>query len=469
MIELFDTAVLSRIQFAFTISVHIIFPAFTIGLASWLAFIEGMWLKTKHPIYLEIFQFWVKIFAVTFGMGVVSGLVMVYQFGTNWAVFSDHVGNVIGPLLGFEVLTAFFLEASFLGIMLFGMNRVGPKMHFAATLFVALGTLLSAFWILSANSFMHTPQGFEIAENGILVPTNWLEILFNPSFPYRFFHMVIAAFLTTALVVSGVSAWYLLKDRYVSHARIMLVKALFAVAILIPIQIYVGDASGLNTLEHQPEKIAAMEGVWEDESPAALVLFGIPSEKTQSTNYAIKIPHLASLILTHSWDGEVKGLKNWAREDRPPVWPVFFSFRIMVGMGLLMLFTGICAMYLYFRKRLFTTKWFQRWCVLMAPAGFIAILTGWFVTEIGRQPYVVYGVLRTADMVSPVTPHEVAWSLAVFVVVYFAVFGTGIYYIFRLINKGMEVGQWQDTYGQHALKNPTTIADIFLFKSKKDK
>ncbi len=462
MLELFDTAILSRIQFAFTISVHIIFPALTIGLASWLTYIEALWLKTNHPIYMEIYQFWVKVFAVTFGMGVVSGLVMVYQFGTNWSEFSAYVGNVIGPLMGFEVLTAFFLEASFLGIMLFGMNRVSPKMHFAATVFVAIGTLISSFWILSANSWMQTPQGYEVAENGILLPTDWLEIIFNPSFPYRLFHMVLAAFLTTGLVVAGVSAWYLLKGRYTNHARIMFAKALIAVAILIPIQIYVGDLSGLNTLKHQPEKVAAMEGIWNDEKPAALILFGIPNEETKTTDYAVKIPHLASLILTHSWDGEVKGLNNWARDDRPPVWPVFFSFRIMVGIGILMLITGIIAMYLYWRKTLHTSRWFQRWCVLMSPTGFIAILTGWFVTEIGRQPYVVHGVLRTADMVSPVTPYEVAWSLLIFVIVYFSVFGAGIFYIFRLINKGLQVGQWHETYGRH-------LSDALILKLPREK
>lgn len=470
MLETFDHVLLSRIQFAFTVSFHIIFPAFTIGLASWLAVLEGMHLKTKHPIYMEIYDFWVKIFAVVFGMGVVSGLVMAYQFGTNWSEFSDGVGNVIGPLLGYEVLTAFFLEASFLGIMLFGRNKVGPKMHFASTVIVAVGTLMSAFWILSANSWMQTPQGYEITAEGILYPTSWLEIVFNPSFPHRFFHMVLAAYLTTAFVVAGVGAWYLLKHRYTSHAKIIFAKALLAIAILAPIQAYVGDAHGLNTLKYQPEKIAAIEGIWDDEKGAGLVAFGIPSEETQSTEYAIKIPHLASLILTHTWDGEIKGLKNWPREDRPPVLPVFFSFRVMVGIAVLMIFTGITALVLQYRKRLYTAKWFQRWCVLMAPSGFIALLAGWFVTEIGRQPYVVYGILRTADMASPITTHEVAWSLSLFVLVYFSVFGAGIYYVFRLINKGIKIGDWHDMYGQHHVREPHTIIDAFrLISPKGDK
>ncbi len=464
MLEALDHIMLSRIQFAFTVTVHIIFPALTIGLASWLAVLEGLWLKTKHPIYMEVYQFWVKIFAVNFGMGVVSGLVMAYQFGTNWSGFSDHVGNVIGPLLGFEVLTAFFLEASFLGIMLFGREKVGPKMHFASTVIVAVGTLVSAFWILSANSWMQTPQGFTVMENGTLHPTDWLEIVFNPSFPYRLVHMILAAFLTTGFVVAGVGGWYLLKNRYASHAKIMFAKALLAIAILAPLQLLVGDLHGTNTVKYQPEKIAAMEGLWETEKGAGLVLFGIPNETTETTDHAIKIPKLASLILTHDTEGEVKGMKHWAPEDRPPMPVVFYSFRIMVGIGMLMILTGIMALVLQYTKRLYTARWFQRWCILMWPAGFIALLAGWFVTEIGRQPYLVYGVLRTVQMASPITAPEVAWSLLTFVVVYFSVFGAGVYYIFRLINKGVNVGEWHDLYGQHHVKEPVTIIDAFRLR-----
>lgn len=464
MFDALDHILLSRIQFAFTVAVHIIFPALTIGLASWLAVLEGMWLKTKHPIYMEVYQFWVKIFAVNFGMGVVSGLVMAYQFGTNWSNFSDHVGNVIGPLLGYEVLTAFFLEASFLGIMLFGREKVGPKMHFLSTVIVAVGTLVSAFWILSANSWMQTPQGFMTMPNGTLHPLNWWEIIFNPSFPYRFFHMTLAAFLSTAFVVAGVGAWYLLRGLYTSHAKIMFAKALLAIAILAPLQLLVGDLHGANTLEHQPVKVAAMEGIWETQKGAALVLFGVPNEKTETTDYAIKIPKMASVILTHDHEGEVKGLKHWPAEERPPVGIVFYSFRIMVGIGILMIVTGLVAVFLQFTQHLYSSRAFQRWCVLMAPMGFVALLAGWFVTEVGRQPYIVFGVLRTLQMASPVSAPAIAWSLITFVVVYFSVFGAGVYYIFRLIGKGIGVGEWHDLYGQHHVRHPITILDAFRLR-----
>lgn len=458
--DMLDAVFLSRLQFAFTVAMHIIFPALTIGLASWLAYLEGMWLKTDHPIYLEIYQFWVKIFAVNFGMGVVSGLVMSYQFGTNWSQFSDSVGNVIGPLLGFEVLTAFFLEASFLGIMLFGAGRVSKRMHFASTLIVAFGTLLSAFWILSANSWMQTPTGFTVGENNILYPDNWLDIVFNPSFAPRFFHMVTGAYLTTAFVIAGVAAWYMLKGRFVKPAQIMFAKTMIAIAILAPVQILIGDIHGTNTLAYQPEKVAAIEGLWDTTQYADLLLFAVPDEDMQTNHHEIRIPGLASLILTHSFDGELQGLKEFA-PNIAPVAPVFYAFRIMVGIGVLMLLTGLIALFLYSKKRLFTSAWFQRWCVLMAPSGFIAVIAGWCVTEIGRQPYVVFGVLKTADMASPVPAAAVAWSLLLFVVVYLAVFGAGVYYIIRLIKKGPKLGDWHDLYGAHHVKEPATLADVF--------
>ncbi len=431
-----DPILLARIQFAFTISFHIIFPAFTIGLASWLAVVEWRWLVTGKKVYLEIYKLWVKIFAVTFGMGVVSGVVMSYQFGTNWSAFSDKVGNVIGPLLGYEVLTAFFLEASFLGIMLFGMNRVSKRMHFISTVIVAFGTLVSAFWILAANSWMQTPQGYRIGEDGLLYPTDWLEVIFNPSFPYRLFHMVTAAFLTTAFVVGGIGAYYLWKKRHQEHAKVMLGMAMLMAIFVSPIQIFIGDLHGLNTLEHQPVKVAAMEGIWETQKGAPLTMFGIPDEGTETTKYSVEIPGAASLILTHDWNGEIKGLKEWAKEERPPVLPVFISFRVMVGIGMLMLLTGIFGAFLYLRKRLYDTRWFQIWCITMTPSGFVAILAGWFVTEIGRQPYVAYGIIRTSDAASPILGPQVAASLVAFIVVYFFVFGAGSYYILRLIGKG---------------------------------
>lgn len=456
----FDPHILSRIQFGFTISFHIIFPSLTIGLASWLAVLEGLWLKTGNLYYKDLYQQWVKIFAVTFGMGVVSGVVMSYQFGTNWSVFSDRTGNVLGPLLAFEVLTAFFLEASFLGIMIFGWGRVTQKMHFISTLIVAIGTVISAFWILSANSWMQTPAGYEIHQGGIFHPMSWLDIIFNPSFPYRFMHMVTAAYLTTAFFVGGVGAWYLLKNRYVAHARVALGMAMLMALFVAPVQIFLGDQHGLNTLEHQPAKISAIEGIWENEKGASLILFGWPDETQEETTYALKIPKLASLILTHDPMGEVKGLKNWPKDERPPVLLPFICFRIMVGIGCLMALTGLMALWLYFRGRLFTKKWFQIWCIMMAPSGFIAILSGWFVTEIGRQPYIVYGLMKTFNAASPVLGQYVFLSLLAFIVVYSFVFGAGIYYIGVLIRRGPTPSPKDgEVYGSHGLKtSPSVIA-----------
>ncbi|MCC8483299.1 MAG: cytochrome ubiquinol oxidase subunit I [Rickettsia endosymbiont of Labidopullus appendiculatus] len=450
----FDPNLLSRIQFAFTISFHIIFPSFTIGLASWLAVVEGLWLKTGNNIYQEIYKFWIKIFAITFGMGVVSGVVLSYQIGTNWSGFSDKVGNVLGPLLGFEVLAAFFLESSFLGVMLFGWNKVSKKMHFAATLIVAIGTIISAFWILSANSWMQTPTGYEVRADNILYPTNWLEIIFNPSFPYRFCHMIVASYLTTAFVIGGVAAWYLVQKKFVAHAKIMFGMAMLMAVFVAPIQLFIGDQHGLNTLEHQPAKIAAMEGIWDTEKGAALRVFGWPSAQEETTKYTIDIPKVASLILTHSLDGEVQGLKEWSKENRPPVLIVFLCFRIMVGIGMLMIITGVIAVVLYLRKRLFDTKWFQYWCMLMTPTGFVAVLSGWFVTEIGRQPYIVYNIIRTSEASSPVLGQYIFTSLIAFVIVYVFIFGSATYYIIDLIKKGPTIITKEEIYGFHSLGNP---------------
>jgi cytochrome d ubiquinol oxidase subunit I len=451
----FDPTLLSRIQFAFTISFHIVFPALTIGLSSWLAVIEGLWLLTDKQVYQEIYKLWVKIFAVTFALGVVSGVVMSYQFGTNWSGFADKTGNVLGPLFAFEVLTAFFLEASFLGIMIFGWERVTRGMHFASTLIVAIGTITSAFWILSANSWMQTPAGYEIAANGIFHPLDWLAIIFNPSFPYRLAHMVIAAYLTTAFFVGGVGSWYLLKRRSLSHARVMVGMAMLMAVFVTPIQVLVGDLHGLNTYEHQPAKVAAIEGNWETEIGSPLLLWGWPDQKAEETRYALKIPKLSSLILTHSLEGEVKGLKEWPKKERPPVPIVFWSFRVMVGIGLLMLLTGLVAIWLYMQGKLFERKWFQRWCITMAPSGFIAILAGWFVTEVGRQPYVVYGLVRTSEVVSPVPGQHVFLSLIAFIIVYTFVFGAGVFYILKLIQKGpTSFLKEKEIYGSHGLEAP---------------
>lgn len=460
----FDPVILSRIQFAFTISFHILFPSFTIGLASWLAVLEGLWLFTKQDTYKEIYKFWVKIFAVTFGMGVVSGVVLSYQFGTNWSGFSDKVGNILGPLMGFEVLTAFFLESTFLGIMLFGWERVSPRMHFTSTVVVAIGTLISAFWILSANSWMHTPVGYEIQEGNIFHPGNWLEIIFNPSFPYRLFHMITAAYLTTAFVVGGVSAWYLWKKKHIVHAKIMFGMAMLMAIAVTPVQIFLGDLHGLNTLKYQPAKIAAIEAIWETSKTVPLTLFAWPDSQAEKNLYTIEIPKLGSLILTHDVNGEVKGLKAWPENERPPVAPLFYCFRLMVGIGVLMLFTGICAFILNWRKKLFETSWFQGLCMLMTPSGFVAILAGWMVTEMGRQPYVVYGMLRTKDVVSPVLGIEVLISLLAFLLVYTIVFGAGTYYILKLIQVGPETKA--GVYGEHGIKHPVLLSDIFNISRK---
>lgn len=451
MFEL-EPVLLARIQFAFTISFHIVFPAFTIGLASWLAVVEGMYLKTGKKVYQEVYKMWVKIFAVCFGMGVVSGVVMSYQFGTNWSLFSDKVGNVIGPLLGYEVLTAFFLEASFLGIMLFGWGKVSSKMHFISTVIVAVGTLISAFWILSANSWMQTPQGFEMGDDGLLYPTNWIEVIFNPSFPYRFAHMVTAAYLTTAFVVGGIGAFYLFRNKFTEHAKIMMGMAMIMAVFVAPVQLLIGHAHGENTMHHQPVKVAAMEGNWERGTNKPLYLFGWPNEETETTDYGIKIPNGASYILTGNINGEIPGLKDVAKEDRPPVAWVFWSFRVMVGIGMAMIFTGVLAAILFLSKRLFTTKLFQLWCMAMTPTGFIAVLAGWFVTEIGRQPYTAYGVIRTSESISPVIAEQLAITLALFIIVYTFVFGAGTYYILKLIGKGpVSLDDKSDIYYAHGI------------------
>jgi cytochrome d ubiquinol oxidase subunit I len=428
---------LARIQFAFTVSFHILFPAFTIGLASWLAVLEWRWLRTKDTRFLDLYRFWVRVFALAFGMGVVSGVVMSWQFGTNWSLFSDKTANVLGPLLGYEVMTAFFLESSFLGVMLFGWGRVSPRMHFVSTCLVAFGTLVSAFWILAANSWMQTPAGFVQGADGRLFPSDWFQVVFNPSFPWRLVHMLMGAFLTTAFVVGGTGALYLLQKRHVKHARLMLGMATLMAALVTPLQILAGDLHGLNTLEHQPAKVAAMEGIWETEKGAALRLFAWPDAREERNRFEITWPRMASLILTHDTEGVVRGLKSWPAEDRPPAGIVFWSFRVMVGAGLLMLALGWASAWLFFRGRLFQTRWVQISWVAMIPSGFLAILAGWFVTETGRQPWTVYGVIRTAESASPaVTGPWVAWSLAAFVLVYLVVFGTGTGFMVRMIRQG---------------------------------
>lgn len=437
-----DPVVLARIQFAFTVSFHFIFPAFSIGLASFLAVLEGLWLWTGKQRFIDLYKFWLKIFAVAFAMGVVSGITMSYQFGTNWAVFSDRAGPVIGPLMAYEVLTAFFLEAGFLGVMLFGMTRVGKGLHFAATCAVAVGTAISAFWILSVNSWMHTPQGYGIAANGQFVPVDWWAIVFNPSFPYRLVHTVIAAYLTTALVVGACSAWHLLRGEKTAANRTAFSMAMWMAALVTPVQIAAGDAHGLNTLEHQPAKVMAMEGHFDSHPDGApLILFGVPNPAEKRVDYAVEIPKLSSLILKHDFDAPLAGLDTIPDDREPPVGIVFWSFRVMVGLGFLMLGLGLWSLFARLRGKLYDWIWLHRFAVAMGPAGFVAVLAGWITTEVGRQPWTIYGVMRTAESVSPVAAPAVATSLAAFVLVYFAVFGFGVWYILRLMAKGVQPGE----------------------------
>jgi cytochrome bd ubiquinol oxidase subunit I len=437
-----DAVLLARVQFAFTMAFHIIFPAFTIGLASYLAVLEALWLWSGREVFINLFNYWLKIFAVVFGMGVVSGIVMSYQFGTNWAAFSDKAGSVIGPLMAYEVLTAFFLEAGFLGVMLFGLQRVGPRLHFLATLMVAIGTLLSAFWILSANSWMQTPAGYAMHANGQFVPADWLKVIFNPSFPYRLVHMVLAAYLTTALVVGAVGAFHLLRDTHLAGARVMFSMAMWMATLVAPVQILAGDQHGLNTLEHQPIKIMGIEGHFQSYPEGApLVLLGIPDQAAGEIRYAVELPKLGSLILKHSLDAPLEGLDTVPRENWPPVPITFWAFRVMVGIGLLMVALGLFSLWARWSGTLYDNRWLHRFALMMGPAGFVAVIAGWVTTETGRQPFTVYGLLRTAESASPLASPAVGSSLIAFAIVYFAVFGAGVVYILRLMKSPPHVGE----------------------------
>ncbi|MNM38447.1 Cytochrome bd-I ubiquinol oxidase subunit 1 [compost metagenome] len=442
---------LARIQFAFTVTFHIIFPAITIGLASFLAVLEGLWLWKKDNAYLDLYHFWSKIFAVNFAMGVVSGLVMAYQFGTNWSFYSQFAGSITGPLLTYEVLTAFFLEAGFLGVMLFGWHKVGRGLHFFATVMVAVGTLISATWILASNSWMQTPQGHEVI-NGVVIPVDWVAIIFNPSFPYRLAHMVTAAMLSTALFVGAAGAWHLLKGHSSAAVKRMFSMALWMLLFTAPLQVLIGDLHGLNTLKHQPAKIAAVEGHWSNTpgEGVPLILFGIPDMQAETTRYKVEIPNLASLILTHSWDGQIPGLKDFPPQDRPNSTFLFWSFRVMVGLGMLMVVLSLHGLWMRGRRRLYESRALARFALWMGPSGLIALLAGWYVTEVGRQPWVVYGLMRTKDAVSDHSAMTLSIGLVVLVVMYLGVFGTGIVYLLRLVRKQPEAHGHEDLHGDIA-------------------
>lgn len=434
----------ARGQFAVTISFHIVLAAFSIGMAHFLLVLEALWLWRRQQVYLDIYRYWLKIFALNVAIGTASGLMLEYQFGLNWARLSAQAGEVLGPLMFYEVMAAFFLEAGFLGIMLFGIKKVGPGLHFLATAAVAVGSIISAFWILSANSWMHTPQGFGVGADGRFVAQDWWAIIFNPSFPYRFVHMMLATYLATALLVAGTSAWQLLREPTHLHAKVQFSMALWAVAVLAPVQIVVGDLHGENTLKFQPQKVAAIEGAWTRPAPGAgepLRLFALPDMAERRNHLELAIPRVASLYLRHDLSSTIKPLTEFAPQDIPPVAVVFWAFRAMVGLGLLILALGITSLVLRYRKRLYTTRWLQHGCLLMAPAGFMAMISGWIVTEVGRQPFTVYGLLRTADSASPVSSEQVINSTFTILFFYLVVFGIGLWVLLRILRHPASEGE----------------------------
>ncbi len=431
-----DPVFLSRLQFAWLIAWHILLPALTVGLASYIALLEGLSFFTGRDIYLRISAFWIKIFSVAFGMGVVSGVIMPFQFGSNWSRFSDATGNVVGPLLAYEAIMAFFLEAAFLGVLLFGRKLAPRWAHFFAAIMVAVGTLLSTFWIIAANSWMQTPAGYEIVD-GRFYAVDWLAAIFSPSFPYRLMHTVVAFYVTTGFVVVGVGAALVRRGGFVSEGRVMVGMTLWLLTALTPLQILLGDLHGLNTLAMQPAKIAAIEARWDTTRAAPLTLFAIPDASAERNDFALDVPYLGSLILTHSLDGEIRGLKDFPRDQRPPVAIPFFAFRVMVGLGVAMLAIVALGLWLRLRGRLFDNDAFLRLCQVCAPIGFFAVIAGWVTTEVGRQPWTVYGLMRTADSVSPsLSSRDVLISLAAYMVVYLVVFPAGAIVMTRIVRKG---------------------------------
>jgi cytochrome d ubiquinol oxidase subunit I len=434
-----DPVLLSRLQFAWVIGWHILMPAFTVGMASYIAILEGLHFVTGRSVYLHISTFWIRIFSVAFGVGVVTGVVMPFQIGTNWSRYADATGNVLGPLFAYEGLTAFFLEAAFLGVLLFGRRLVPPWAHFVAALMVASGTLFSSFWILAANSWMQTPAGYEVID-GRFFPMDWFDVVFSPSFPYRLAHTVTGFFVTTGFVVVAIAAWLIRRRQSVEEARVMLSMTLWLLTFLVPLQIILGDQHGLNTAEHQPAKLAAIEARWDTERSFPLTLFAIPDPANETNRYAIDLPYLGSLILTHSLDGEIKGLKAFKPEDRPPVAIPFFAFRIMAGIGFLMLALVATSWWLRYRRRFFDSPWFLRACMAMGPAGFVAVLAGWATTEVGRQPWTVYGLLRTVDSTPPsLRGGDVLASLLAYMAVYLIIYPSAIFIAARLVRHGPAV------------------------------
>jgi cytochrome bd ubiquinol oxidase subunit I len=428
-----DPVLLSRLQFAWVIGWHILLPAFTVGLASFVAFLEGAHALTKKPVFLNLSQFWLRIFAISFGMGVVTGIVMPFQFGTNWSRFADSAGNIISPLLAYEGLTAFFLEATFLGVLLFGRRLVPPPMHVVAAVLVALGTLSSSFWILATNSWMQTPAGYQIID-GRFFPLDWWQIIFNPSFPYRLAHTVSAFYVTTAFVVLGVGAYTTRMAQAVPEGRMMLRLALWFLIIFVPVQMVLGDMHGLNTLEYQPAKLAAIEGLWDGGNGVPASIIGWPDQQAERNRWEIALPHVGSLYLTHSWNGAVKGLKDFPPDQRAPVAVVYFAFRIMIGIAMIMLATVVTGLVLMFKRKLDQSGWYLRLCLFAPCLGFIAVIAGWTTTEVGRQPWTVYGLFRTADSVSPsLTGGNVLLSLLLYVAVYLVIYPVGVFLMLKRV------------------------------------
>jgi cytochrome d ubiquinol oxidase subunit I len=439
-----DTITLSRLQFAFTIAYHIIWPTYSIGIAWFITLLNALWLLTGAVVYQRLMRFWIRLFALGFVMGVVTGVVLSYEIGANWSNFSRITGNVVGPLLMYEALTAFFLEGGFIGILLFGEKLVSRWTHFVASVLVSLGTIFSAFWVLAANSWMQTPQGAVLGPDGVFHVTSWMAVIFNPSFPYRFAHMVCASLVSGAFVVAGISAVFLLRQRHDDFARSGLSLAMWLALFLVPLQIFLGDQHGLNTRRYQPMKIAAIEARWQTGRGVPLTLFALPDQKAATNLYALDIPHLGSLILTHSWNGEVKGLDEVPPGDRPYVPIVFFAFRAMVGIGSLLLILAMLGAYLRSRGHLFTAKWFLTMLVLVSPLGFVATIAGWVVTEAGRQPYVVYGVFRTASAASRLAAVSVGTTFILFIAIYILLMAGFLWFLIQAIARGPEAAETED-------------------------